>query len=78
MINKVIFALDNGLVVNRWQAIIWTDGVLAYWRMYAPLFIFFKGDSMNMVEGEYLRNVAICYMILSNGVILPARKCKIR
>ena len=29
--------LDNGLTRNRWQAIIWTNGGLVYWRIYASL-----------------------------------------
>ena len=29
--------LDNGLVPNRRQAIIWTNDCLVYWRIYASL-----------------------------------------
>ena len=28
---------DNGLAPNRWQAIIWINGYLVYWRIYASL-----------------------------------------
>ena len=33
----VIIGSDNGLAPNRRQAIIWTNGGLVYWRIYASL-----------------------------------------
>ena len=32
---QVHIGLDNGLVLNRWPAIIWTNDDLVYWRIYA-------------------------------------------
>ena len=32
-----LIGLDIGLVPNRWQAIIWTNDGLVYWRIYASL-----------------------------------------
>ena len=32
-----IISSDNSLVPNRWQAIIWTNDGLSYWRIYASL-----------------------------------------
>ena len=31
----VIIGSDNGLSPNRWQAILWTNDGLVYWRIYA-------------------------------------------
>ena len=33
----VIIVPDDGLVLNRQQAIIWTNDDLVYWRIYASL-----------------------------------------
>ena len=35
--NNTASEQDNGLALNRWQAIIWTNGGLGWWRIYASL-----------------------------------------
>ena len=46
--NNLAFGLDNGLVPNRRQAIIWTNADPVYWRIYAALW------------GDELKNVFKC------------------
>ena len=36
--------LDDGLVMNRWQAIIWTNADSVHWRIYAAL----GGEKLNV------------------------------
>ena len=36
MVDSIIGS-DNGLAPSRWQAIIWTNDGIVYWRIYASL-----------------------------------------
>ena len=49
--NKPAFGLDNGLVPNRWQAVIWNNADPIHWCIYAAL----GGDELTLnSEGKHL------------------------
>ena len=52
-------ALDNGLVPNRWQTIIWTNADPIPWRIYAA----HVGDKLMAFEGNMMNSVVniICW-----------------
>ena len=65
--------LDNGLVPNRWQAIIWTSGGLVYCHLYASLGL------IELIYGRYVSNPSFCdhwWMYFLRAIMLCNGLCQ--
>ena len=82
LISQSSISSDNGLGCKRPQAIIWTNGDLVYWRIYASLglneLIYCKTSSISRTKSQSLNVSCILLQLSSLNRLKPGVELRMK